>query len=54
MKREISIQPPATTLNPLKDATGVTSVDVGTQFDGLVKKMTTYKMLLKKEKRKAV
>ena len=38
MKREISIQPPATTLNPLKDATGVTSVDFGTQFDGLVKK----------------
>ena len=38
MQREISIQLPATTLNPLKDATGVTSVDFGTQFDGLVKK----------------
>ena len=38
MQREISIQPPPTTLNPLKDATGVTSVDFGTQFDGLVKK----------------
>ena len=38
MQREISIQPPPTTLNPLKDATGVTSVDFGTQLDGLVKK----------------
>ena len=37
MQREISIQPPPATLNPLKDATGVTSVDFGTQFDGLVK-----------------
>ena len=38
MQRDISIQPPPTSLNPLKDATGVPSVDFGTQFDGLVKK----------------
>ena len=38
MQRDISIHPPSTTLNPLKDASGVESVDFGTQFDGLVKK----------------
>ena len=38
MQRDISIQPPPTTLNPLKDASGVESVDFGTQFNGLVKK----------------
>ena len=38
MQRDISIHRPSTTLNPLKDASGVESVDFGTQFDGLVKK----------------
>ena len=38
MQRDIAIQPPPTTLNPLKDAVGVESVDFGTQFNGLVKK----------------
>ena len=38
MQREIAVDPPSTTLNPLKDAAGVESVDYGTQFDGLVKK----------------
>ena len=38
MQRDISIHPPSTTLNPLKDVSGVESVDFGTQFDGLVKK----------------
>ena len=48
MQREISIQPPATTLNPLKDATGVTSVDFGTQFDGLVKKADNLQNFIEK------
>ena len=48
MQREISIQPPSTTLNPLKDATGVTSVDFGTQFDGLVKKADNLQNFIEK------
>ena len=48
MQREISIQPPPTTLNPLKDATGVTSVDFGTQFDGLVKKADNLQDIIEK------
>ena len=47
MQREISIQPPPTTLNPLKD-TGVTSVDFGTQFDGLVKKADNLQDIIEK------
>ena len=38
MQKNVPLNPPATSLNPLKDAVGVTSVDFGTQFDGLVKK----------------
>ena len=38
MQRDVPINPPATSLNPLKDAVGVTSVDYSAQFDGLVKK----------------
>ena len=48
MQREISIQPPPTTLNPLKDATGVTSVDFGTQFDRLVKKADNLQNFIEK------
>ena len=48
MQREILIQPPPTTLNPLKDATGVTSVDFGTQFDGLVKKADNLQNFIEK------
>ena len=50
MQRDISIQPTPTTLNPLKDAVGVESVDFGTQFNGLVKKLIIYKILSKKVK----
>ena len=52
MQREIAVEPPPTTLNPLKDAVGVESVDFGTQFNGLVKRLTIYKTLLKKVKLK--
>ena len=38
MQRDVPINPPATSLNPLKDAVGVTSVDYSAQCDGLVKK----------------
>ena len=38
MQKNVPLNPPATSLNPLKDAVGVTSADFGTQFDGLVKK----------------
>ena len=37
-----------TTLNPLKDATGVPSVDFGTQFDGLVKKADNLQNFIEK------
>ena len=48
MQREISIQPPPSMLNPLKDVTGVTSVDFGTQFDGLVKKADNLQNFIEK------
>ena len=38
MQREVPTNPPSTSLNPLKDAVDVTSVDYGAQYDGLVKK----------------
>ena len=38
MQRDVPINPPSTSLNPLKDAVGVTSIDYSAQFDGLVKK----------------
>ena len=39
MQREIPINPPPTSLNPLRDAVGAASVDYSGQFDGLVKKL---------------
>ena len=48
MQREISIQPPPTTLDPLKDASGVTSIDFDTQFDGLVKKADNLQNFIEK------
>ena len=38
MQREVPTHPPSTSLNPLKDATGITSVDYSAEFNGLVKK----------------
>ena len=48
MQRDISIEPQPTTLNPLKDATGVESVDFGTQFNGLVKKADNLQNFIEK------
>ena len=39
MQRETPINPPTTSLNPLRDAVGVASVDYSSEFDGLVKKL---------------
>ena len=48
MQRETPVNPPATSLNPLKDAVGVTSVDYSTQFEGLVKKADRLQNFLEK------
>ena len=48
MQRETPVNPPATSLNPLKDAVGVTLVDYSTQFDGLVKKADHLQNFLEK------
>ena len=48
MQRDTPIIPPSTSLNPLKDAVGVTSVDSSTQFEGLVKKADHLQNFLEK------
>ena len=48
MQREVPINPPATSLNSLKDAIGVTSIDCGTEYDTLVKKSDNLENFLEK------
>ena len=48
MQREISQNNPVTTLNPLKDATGVVSVDYSAQFNTLVQKVKNLKNFIEK------
>ena len=48
MQRDTHVNPPSTSLNPLKDAISVTSVDYSTQFDGLVKKADNLQNFLEK------
>ena len=48
MQREVPINPPSTSLNPLKDAVSVTSVDYTAQFDGLVKKADNLQNFIEK------
>ena len=48
MQKNVPLNPPATSLNPLKDAVGVISVDFGTQFDGLVKKADNLEKFIEK------
>ena len=48
MQRDVPINPPSTSLKPLKDAVGVTSVDYSAQFDGLVKKADNLQNLIEK------
>ena len=48
MQREISQNNPVTTLNPLKDSTGVVSVDYSAQFNTLVQKVENLKNFIEK------
>ena len=48
MQRDVPINPPSTSLNPLKDAVGVTSIDYSTEFDGLVKKANNLQNFIEK------
>ena len=48
MQRDVPVNPPSTSLNPLKDAVGVTSVDYSAQFDGLVKKADNLQNFIEK------
>ena len=48
MQRDVPINPPSTSLNPLKEAIGITSVDYSAQFDGLVKKADNLQNFLEK------
>ena len=48
MQRKVLINPSSTSLNPLKDAVGVTSVDYTAQFDGLVKKADNLQNFIEK------
>ena len=48
MQKNVPVNPPATSLNPLKDTVGVTSVNFGTQFDGLVKKADNLEKFIEK------
>ena len=48
MQKNIPLTPPTTSLKLLKDAVGVTSVDFGTPFDGLVKKADNLEKFIEK------
>ena len=48
MQREILQNNPSTTLNPLKDAAGVVSVDYSAQFNTLVQKVENLKNFIEK------
>ena len=48
MQRDVPINPPSTSLNPLKDAVGVTSIDDSAQFDELVKKADNLQNFIEK------
>ena len=48
MQRDTPIDPPPTSLNPARDAFGVTPVDYTSQFDGLVKKLENLQNFLEK------
>ena len=48
MQKNVTLNPPATSLNLLKDAVSVTSVNFGTQFDGLVRKADNLEKFIEK------
>ena len=48
MQRDVPINVPSMSLNPLKDAVGITSVGYSAQFDGLVKKADNLQNFIEK------
>ena len=50
MHKTVPNYPPPTSLNPLKDAVGVSAVDYSAEFDGLYKRLNSVKTLLEKKK----
>ena len=48
MQRDVPINSPSTSLNPLKDAVSVTSIDYSTEFDRLVKKANNLQNFIEK------
>ena len=50
MEKTIPNYPPPTSLNPLKDAVGVSAVDYSVEFDGLYKRLNNVETLLEKKK----
>ena len=49
MQKPVPNYPPPTSLNPLKDAVGVSAVDYSAEFDGLHKRLNNVETLLKKK-----
>ena len=51
MQKTVPNYPPPTSLNPLKDAVGVSAVDYSAEFDGLYKRLNSIETLLEKKKK---
>ena len=50
MQKTVPNYPLPTSLNPLKDAVGVSAVDYSAKFDGLYKRLNNVETLLEKKK----
>ena len=50
MQKTVPNYPPLTSLNPLKDAVGVSAVDYSAKFDALYKRLNSVETLLEKKK----
>ena len=50
MQKTVPNYPLPTSLNPLKDAVGVSAVDYSAKFDGLYKRLNSIETLLEKKK----
>ena len=50
MQKTVPNYPPPTSLNPLKDAVGVSAVDYSAKFDGLYKRLSNVETLSEKKK----
>ena len=50
MQKTVPNYPPPTSLNPLKDAVDVSTVDYSAKFDGLYKRLNSLETLLEKKK----